>query len=137
MSIKFEVGNIHTTINFPSHERDNIGAILQKFLTAEVPGAKFLWAYKSGQWDGKVRLFYQGDNLTTSFKILTGMYPTALAEIVAKGYDWEFVDCRGMQPPQLLQYSVPLRPYQHDVLTAAFSHTAGGAGWWPRGVLHV
>ena len=79
MSIKFQVGNVHTSVIFPSHERDNIGAILQRFLTVDVPGAKFLWAYKSGQWDGRVRLF-QGDDLN-SFKFLTGMYPTALAEI--------------------------------------------------------
>lgn len=135
MSIKFQIGNSHTTISFPLHERDNIGAILQKFLTVDVPGAKFLWAYKSGQWDGKVRLFEQPE--LTSFRILTGLYPEAVAAIEQKGYAWEYEDNRGIQNPQLQAYNLKLHPYQHEVLSGAFSSIVAGLGWWPRGIVHV
>lgn len=135
MSVVFQVGNVYSKILFPEKERNNIGAILQRFLTVDVPGAKFLWAFKSGAWDGKVRVF-ESDDLT-SFRFLSGMYPAALEAITAKGYACEFEDYRGLQQPQLQQYTVPLRPYQHEVLHAAFQSTAPAAGWWPRGILHV
>jgi len=136
--LTFHVGNIWTTVSFPASEINNIGAILGKYLTVEVPGAKFLWAYKSGEWDGKARLFKLEDD-TTSFTFLTGLFPTIQEALVREGYTWSFNDQRniGTSTPQLAPYTAPLREYQHEVLSKAFSNTIDGVGWFPRGILQV
>lgn len=138
MSTKLVVGNTWSRIEgLTSREIHNVGAALQKILTVEVPGAKFLWAFKSGQWDGRVRLF----NLTedaTGFSFLTG-----LTGLVTKTLNSDFtLSCAEYIPipRRLNNYTVPLRPYQHEVLSAAFSNIlwVNGTGcWWPRGILQV
>lgn len=136
--LTFQLGNIWTKVSFPIDEINNVGAVLGKHLTVDVPGAKYLWSYKSGEWDGRARLFKLGDDLA-SFTFLTGLFPEVLNALVKEKYTWTFEDQRGFGStiPQLQQYTAPLRPYQHEVLTAAFGNTVGGAGWFPRGILHM
>ena len=76
--ITFTLGNVNSTLTFPAEQRDNIGSALQRHLTAEIPSARFSWAFKSGDWDGRVRLF---DDDQGQFTFLTGLVPTVLTAL--------------------------------------------------------
>ena len=43
--------------NYVECSDDGIGQELSQFFTFQVPGYKFMPAYKSGAWDGNIRLY--------------------------------------------------------------------------------
>jgi superfamily II DNA or RNA helicase len=69
---------------------------IQESYTFDVPGAKFMQAYKSGQWDGKIRLF----NLRTR-QIYLGLKAKIIKFL--DDNDYEFEDCTSIKNNELTQ----------------------------------
>lgn len=124
---------------------DNPSRILPYFmgdLVAEVPGAKYVWKFKSGEWDGRVQLFQVRGN---DIAFRTGLIETVLGRLISHGFGPHIV----IHPPivpgvrPVWSYSgtaVPLRNYQRDVVDKADGHHLHvGPNSWPyrRGVLQV
>jgi superfamily II DNA or RNA helicase len=134
------VGNVWSELVFHSHARDNIGAALSKSLTIEAPGAAFTWAYKSGEWDGKVSLFKNGQlsSGTCSFLFRSGLVPRVLDALKVGGISVTYGhDARYLGTTKLVGTQVPLRNYQYEAVRGMFGSTIDGFGWWPRGVCEV
>lgn len=108
----------------------------------DVPGAKFLYSYKSGEWDGKADLFtivdatrLQGE-ASTHVRVPTGLFPDLHRTLVAHLGFGPIADLRGIPATNLQPATVPLRDYQFKAISAAFS-TSNELGWWPRAVIQV
>ncbi|MCI0562425.1 MAG: hypothetical protein MN733_28395, partial [Nitrososphaera sp.] len=114
-------------------------------LRVDVPGAKFLWKYKSGEWDGKADLFRVSNvlningKLTTCLKVPTGLFPI-LHDVCIRQWGVNagtIHDIRHIPSTNLQPASVPLRPYQFEAISKAFGSKNQLLGWWPRAVIQV
>lgn len=135
--IQLNIDNVWSKLIFSTKQRDNIGAVLSKYLIVDIPSAKYTWAFKSGQWDGKTQLF---QTYPDQFVFLTGLLPIVLGALAEAKItiDSTFLDNRRMpSSPKLLPYSAPLRDYQADAVYAGFSQSLNTIGWWPRGILQA
>lgn len=103
---------------------NGIGALLNDFYTFEVPGARFMPAFKTGRWDGKIRLYDYRIS-----KLPTGLYPNLCQFAQAYGYDLTG-DPKCFGPPWDIPMSdlgkfvkklkIPYTPHEHQV--KAFKH---------------
>jgi superfamily II DNA or RNA helicase len=130
---------VRTTVNLNTIETTFVTDNPNKFerlvtptVTASVPGAKYTWNFRNGDWDGKVCLVKKTDN---HFTVLTGLVPTILEAL--KGTSLDFRDFRGLNTPNLQQSNVQARPYQAAATNAALSHTLPDLSWFPRGIIKV
>jgi superfamily II DNA or RNA helicase len=122
--MKIIIENVNSRIENASsaeHER------LRSKLTTFSPGYRYTYQYKKKLWDGKVRI-YQEDNPVFP----TGMLPQVVKEIGSSITEIE--DQRFIRQLQLQDYSVGLRTYQEEAVTAALYNSLYDM-WWPRGVL--
>ena len=141
--IHIDIDDVHSELHL--QEPHNILDILKKHLNVKVPGAEYLYAYKSKQWDGTVNLWEllheSSNNLVAQvYSIRTGVLPRIL-EALAQ-YKIPFTmgfDSRSLasMPVKFNTTQVPLRDYQKAALTAALKNTSPHLGWWPRGVLEM
>lgn len=140
--INIEPGNVWTCVLYDKQGASPLKNILNSGLQVDVPGAKYTWAYKSRQWNGKACLWediVDGHNQHVGISIRTGLLPR-LTKLLDKGkVPWQYGADRRNLPlnHQLNKTQVKLRDYQYDAVKAAFGHTQGNLGWWPRGVLEM
>jgi hypothetical protein len=141
--IEIEPDNAWTRIYYNDDSASLLYNTLNLGLKVDVPGAEYLWSYKSGEWDGKACLFeHFGRQMVTdwnSFRIRTGLLPRLVGLLEQGGNAWEgYRDHRGLFGPYTLKPTVlPLRPYQYDAIRASFNNRFSNWGWWPRGVVEV
>jgi superfamily II DNA or RNA helicase len=141
--IEIEPDNAWTRIYYNDDSASLLYNTLNLGLKVDVPGAEYLWSYKSGEWDGKACLFeHFGRQMVTdrnSFRIRTGLLPRLVGLLEQGGNAWEgYRDHRRLFGPYTLKPTVlPLRPYQYDAIRASFNNRFSNWGWWPRGVVEV
>ena len=142
--ITIEPGNVRTQVIYDSARalRD-LQRILDTGLVVDAPGGKYLFAYKSGLWDGKARLWLDCGASTPdagAFWVRTGLVPRLVSMLELNKVEWRVgADLRGIDAPERFRTTnVPLRPYQRDAMLTALTNGGGDPfGWWPRGVLEV
>ena len=148
MTVIVDLGDIKSEIHFSQPQQYDIKPALKKALNVEVPGAKYLWAFKSGEWDGTVDLWAEGQSLTNgnvglSYQIRTGLIPrviTELEKIAPVQIGWDTRYCKIHPVAVYQQTQVPLRDYQRDAMEKAlqnYAQTRTFRTWWPRGVVEV
>lgn len=132
----------------------DLRGILARELKVKVPGAEYLYAFKSGQWDGTAELWQQIANRSNAqyqaFRVRSGLMPKIVDAIRGVGYPVQvgFDSRAGIQgipykfQPTRIPYKfqptqVPLRDYQTAALSAALRNAHHTLGWWPRGVLEM
>ena len=109
----------------------SIAAELNDFFTFEVPGFKYMPAYRSKMWDGKIRLY----NIVTG-EIYVGLLPYIEEYLNNNGEDYEFADgitskrdvarsvvqgfVRGLRPT-LNGKRIEVRDYQLDAIAHAIA----------------
>ena len=109
----------------------SIAAELNDFFTFEVPGFKYMPAYRSKMWDGKIRLY----NIVTG-EIYVGLLPYIEEYLNNNGEGYEFADgitskrdvarsvvqgfVRGLRPT-LNGKRIKIRDYQLDAITHAIA----------------
>lgn len=107
-------------------------------LVAEVPGAKYTWKFKTGEWDGRVQLFTQPPS---ALAFRTGLLETVLTRLLGHGVIIRSFHCPSPHrtDTQTSKYTpVKLRPYQNDAINAMMNNRLSWrATWWPRGILQV
>jgi len=141
--IEIEPGLVWSEIRYDTDGASPLKNVLNSGLKVDAPGAKFLWAYKSGQWDGKVALWndYE-DPITqqhTGVIIRTGLVPKLTTLLNKGGIPWKAgIDHRKLPINyKLSTTNVPLRKYQFNAVRAAFRNRVEPFGWWPQGVLSL
>ena len=131
MNTTVNLGTIETTL-----VTDNprlFEAKVAPLVTVLVPGAKFSWKFKKGDWDGKVSLVKQNDN---HFTVLTGLVPKILDSL--KGTGITVRDFRGLTTPTINKSTkVKARPYQYKAVTSALSSSLPDGSWFPRGIIKI
>ncbi len=129
-------GNIWSYVDYDDRSASPLRNILNLEFKIEVPGAKYLYAFKSGEWDGHARLWEMEGK---GFKLRTGLVPKLISMLERGGVPWQpGTDQRNLpRGHQFLQTKVPLYDYQFAAVKAAFQNTQTGFGWWPRGVLEM
>ena len=109
----------------------SVAAELNDFFTFEVPGFKYMPAYKSKMWDGKIRLY----NIVTG-EIYMGLLPYIEEYLKERGVNYELEDglrsertvarsvvqgfVRGLRPT-LNKRRLKIRDYQIDAITHAIA----------------
>lgn len=133
------VGNVETAVTVYGAIPQDLPEIFSD-LRVDVPGAKFLYKYKNGEWDGKADLFKVTsyvNEYTTTFHTPTGLFPLLYRACRNRwGNNGTLTDARQIPHTNLYPATVPLRPYQFEAISRAFS-TNNELGWWPRAVIQV
>jgi superfamily II DNA or RNA helicase len=139
--IRIQPDNIWTYVVYDRKDGKVFNGLLHRTMRVEVPSAKYLYAYKSGNWDGYAELWENCSDPNAnqaSVVIRTGLIPRLVGVLEREGIPWTmWKDQRNLPSTILQQTQVPVRDYQHAAISAAFGHTLGAFGWWPRGVLQV
>jgi len=134
--VRMAVGNIVIDANLPCSPNE-VAEVLSE-LRVDVPGAKFLYKYKSGEWDGKADLFrvVEVNGTGTQIRVPSGLFPAMYRACTARWKEDGLHDLRGIPATTLHPATVPLRPYQFEAISKAFG-TNNELGWWPRAVIQV
>ncbi len=112
METRFNVDNQYTEIRGEVPRE-----LLDDHLSYYVKGYKYTTAYKSGKWDGRVRMYN-----ARARTIPTGLVTMAVSLFRAEGLPYEIIDCRVRpltwdQPITL--HGIELRDYQQEAVDAA------------------
>jgi len=142
--ITIEPGNVRTQVFFDGRQsKKALLKILELSMKVDAPGGKYLYAYKSGQWDGKAQLWDEcsdADAAAGALWIRTGLVPRLVSMLEIDKVEWRVgADMREINAPKHFKMTqVPLRPYQRDAMLTALTNGGGDPfGWWPRGGLEV
>ena len=91
--IIIEPGNIQTFLTYDTQGASPLKNVLDWGLKVDVPGAQFLYAFKSGQWDGKVSLWEDyvdpASGKHTGVHIRTGLIPRLVSLLNQSGAEWQ------------------------------------------------
>jgi superfamily II DNA or RNA helicase len=138
--ITIEPDNVWTLCRYDNAGASPLKNILDRGLKVEVPGAEYLYSFKSGAWDGKARLWEDYIDPTTKqhagVQIRSGLVPRLISLLNLGGVTWQVgLDSRALtRSASLTTTQVKLRDYQFEAVKAAFGNQ-NEFGWWPRGVL--
>jgi superfamily II DNA or RNA helicase len=131
-----EYDNINAQLHPENSEDKKVVKSLENKYRFYTEGAFFSQAYRVYKktygrmgWDGKVSLIKNG-----TFD--TGLIPRVIKDLQARGITPGVTDRRFLNAIALMPTTVPLRDYQYECLSTAFSNTQSNI-WWPRGVLHM
>lgn len=121
MSIQFVLNNIRTCI--PNPIPADLYEEVDKKLSYRLKGYYYSNHYKSGKWDGRVRLLYRPNRSFPS-----GLLPTVINILKTRNQPYEIIDKR-LRPQlpfgELLLKNVTLRDYQTEAVQAGIHATRG------------
>jgi len=142
MQIKIQVDDLWTFVY--TDDQPRLLSYIVGDLMAEVPGAKYTWKFKTGEWDGRVQLFTQFPD-AVAFR--TGLLESVLTRFLGHGVQISSFN-HAVRRPCTVNWSahsanpVQLRPYQKQAVNAMLNNKLppfNGAGQlsWHRGILQV
>ena len=114
ITTKAEIGNITSSVYIANK---SVGSVLLDALSFYTDGYKYSKAYKSGQWNGKIRF---GKYAAPYFIFPTGLLAKVL-NILAKNNIKTILDDKRSKPApafSLEYFGAPLREYQEEVIEA-------------------
>lgn len=121
ITTKAEIGNITSSVYIANK---SVGSVLLDALSFYTDGYQYSRAYKSGQWNGKIRF---GKYSPPYFIFPTGLLAKVL-NILAKNNIKTILDDKRHKPVQAfsLEYSgAPLRDYQEEVISTCITAQRG------------
>ena len=122
--IHLEIDNVNCVATGASNYHQ-----VTKALETLTPGYQYTWMYKKGMWNGRV-------NLMTDETFPAGLVPFVLDIIQRDNIPVTITDNRVCKQIELQPTTVPLRPYQEEIVNKALFNMFCDT-WWPRGVLQV
>lgn len=128
--LRIRIDNINSVLEPESPQDREMVVELLRNHKVDAPGARYTWAFKSGQWDGRTSLLKE-DQLKVTCP--TGFLPQILE---GTKFPSQLDDQRPIQQLSNVQTTVPLRDYQWKSCSAVMQNTFHGM-WWPRGIIRI